>query len=69
MDELGLEYRYLALHLQGKLSKEQMIEQLYTAIRNYAKRQVRYLKRNKEIRWVKNESEVITLVKRFLVEN
>lgn len=50
--ELGLEYRYTSLYLQGKLSREQMIEKLYTEIKRYAKRQMTWFKRNKEIKWI-----------------
>lgn len=51
MRELGLEYRSLADFLQNRLTKENMLEQLETAIRRYALRQMRYWKRNGEIRW------------------
>lgn len=57
MEDLGLEYRYLALHLQGKLSKEQMLEELEAKIWQYAKRQMTYWRRNKEIRWFSNPDE------------
>ena len=66
MEELGLEYRYIAYHLQGKISREELIEQLYVAIRNYAKRQLRSLRRNKNIIWIKNEREALARVKTFL---
>ncbi|MGH7141494.1 MAG: tRNA (adenosine(37)-N6)-dimethylallyltransferase MiaA [Minisyncoccia bacterium] len=69
MEELGLEYRFLACYLQGKISKQEMIGQLDRAIRNYAKRQMRYLGRNKNIIWIKNEREAITKVKNFLSKN
>ncbi len=51
MHELGLEYRYVALYLQGKISKDEMVEKLNIAIRQYAKRQMTWFKRNKKIRW------------------
>jgi tRNA dimethylallyltransferase len=51
MHELGLEYRYLALYLQGKISKSEMLDGLYRAIRQYAKRQITWFKRNKRIKW------------------
>ncbi|MBI4068404.1 tRNA (adenosine(37)-N6)-dimethylallyltransferase MiaA [Candidatus Kaiserbacteria bacterium] len=51
MNELGLEYRYLALYLQGKISKEELVEQLSAKIWQYARRQVIYWKRNKDIQW------------------
>jgi tRNA dimethylallyltransferase len=53
MDELGLEYRYLAMYLQKKLTKAEMTEKLFIAIRQYARRQITWFKRNKEIRWFK----------------
>lgn len=53
MSELGLEYRYLALLLQGALSRSEFESQLYSAIRRYARKQIGYWKRNKEIKWFK----------------
>ncbi len=55
MHELGLEYRYLALYLQNKLSKNEMEEKLFFAIRQYARRQMTWFKRNKKIKWFKPE--------------
>lgn len=51
MEELGLEYRYLAYYLQGKMTEEEMTEKLSTEIWRYAKRQMTWFKRDKEIRW------------------
>lgn len=51
MRELGLEYRFLADLLDNKISKEDMIEKLNTAIWHYAKRQMTWWKKNKEIKW------------------
>lgn len=51
MHELGLEYRYLALLLQNKIMKKEMPTQLENGIWDYARRQMRYWKRNKEIVW------------------
>lgn len=56
MHTLGLEYRYLALHLQGELSKEQMLVELENKIWDYAQSQMRYWKRNTEINWYTPES-------------
>ncbi|MDO8729556.1 MAG: tRNA (adenosine(37)-N6)-dimethylallyltransferase MiaA [bacterium] len=55
MHELGLEYRYIALYLQGKTLQNEMVEKLYIESRHYAKRQMTWFKRNKEIRWFKPE--------------
>ncbi|MFA6273538.1 MAG: tRNA (adenosine(37)-N6)-dimethylallyltransferase MiaA [Candidatus Paceibacterota bacterium] len=51
MEEFGLEYRQLALYLQKKITKEQMIEKLNSEIYKYAKRQMTWFKRDKEIKW------------------
>ncbi len=51
MEALGLEYRSLARLLQGKITRRQMMEELNRAIRKYAKRQITYWKRNKDIKW------------------
>lgn len=56
MNDLGLEYRYAALYLQKKISKEEMLEKLYFAIRQYSRRQMSWFKRNKKIKWFKPEA-------------
>ena len=67
MEELGLEYRYQALLLQGKLTKEAFIEQLERAIQHYAKRQLRWFARNQDIHWVTSKDEAFKLSKSFLI--
>lgn len=51
LDDLGLEYRYIGQFLQGNITKEEMIEKLETKIRQYAKRQKTWLKRDHDIEW------------------
>lgn len=51
MDELGLEYRYLAKFLQKIISKEQLIDSLATKIWQYARRQKTWFKKDKRIHW------------------
>lgn len=51
MEELGLEYRYMARYLQGTISKEEMIDQLSAEIWHYAKRQRTWFKKDKRITW------------------
>lgn len=51
MEELGLEYRYLARFLQSKIPMEEMKASLQSEIWHYAKRQMTWFKRNKEIAW------------------
>lgn len=60
MHELGLEYRYAALFLQGKISRKEMEEKLGIEIRRYAKRQMTWFKRNKKIKWFdRSETDLI----------
>lgn len=66
MDELGLEYRYLSALLQKKLTQKEFEVELERAIHKYAKRQLTWFKRNKNIHWVANKAEAARLAKAFL---
>ncbi len=66
LEELGLEYRYIALYLQKKLTKEQMVTELQNKIYQYAKRQITWFKRDKSIVWV--EKPEITKIKKITKE-
>lgn len=48
LESFGLEYRYIAQYLQKKLTKEEMLEKLYSEIVKFAKRQRTWFKK-----WVK----------------
>jgi tRNA dimethylallyltransferase len=65
MEELGLEYRYQARYLSGKISKEQMIAELSSKIWQYAKRQKTWFKRDKNIIWINplKKSDVLKIEK------
>ena len=45
LEAFGLEYRWIARFLQGKITKEEMREKLATDIYHYAKRQMTFLRR------------------------
>lgn len=45
LEELGLEYRYIAYYLQNKISNEEMLEKLEKEIWHYAKRQRTWFKK------------------------
>ena len=49
--ELGFEYKYPALFLRGKISKEEMLEKIILENWQYAKRQMTWFKRDKRIKW------------------
>jgi len=57
LEKLGLEYRYCSLFLEGKIaSKEELYEQLFIAIRQFAKRQETWFrmmeKKGVKINWL-----------------
>jgi len=64
--DFGLEYRYIGLFLQNKLSYQEMIKKLKTKIWQYARRQMIWFRKDKEIKWVSNRNELIKLVRNFL---
>lgn len=66
MEQLGLEYRYFSLYLQGKLSKKDMIEKLNTEIWHFAKRQKTWFKRDSDTIWIdpRKKSEKIKVFKK-----
>lgn len=70
MESLGLEYRFLAQFLQKKIPKDEMIRDLGTAIRNYAKRQMTWFKRDKNILWLSpaDKTKILRTVEKFLMK-
>ena len=68
MKELGLEYKYLAEFLEGKISEEKMKEEICFKDWQYAKRQMTWLKRDKEIHWfpLSDTKQAIKLTAEFL---
>jgi tRNA dimethylallyltransferase len=66
MRELGLEYRFLADYLQHRLTKSEMEEGLERAIMRYAKRQMRWFRRNPDITWLSHEREALRLAEKFV---
>jgi tRNA dimethylallyltransferase len=68
LDDLGLEYRYIGQFLQKNLTYDEMVTELETKIRQYAKRQMTWLKRDGEIEWFSNENriEILERARQFL---
>lgn len=50
--KLGLEYKYLTWYLTGKMSYEQMTEELARAIKRFAKRQMTWFRKDPDIIWL-----------------
>ncbi len=63
---MGLGHRQLGLFIQGKISFEEAVELIKRDTRHYAKRQLTWFRRDKRIKWVKNEAEATRFVKAFL---
>jgi tRNA dimethylallyltransferase len=67
LDDLGLEYRYINMYLDKKISLKEMKEKLYTKICQFAKRQMTWFKKFENIIWVENNMKNINLkVKNWL---
>ena len=68
--KLGLEYKYLTWYLTGKISYDQMKEELARAIKKFAKRQMTWFRRDPRIHWLDMQSdplqEATSLIKDFL---
>lgn len=80
LDNLGLEYRYVSRYLRGMLSKPrsrasslrgraEMIEMIEKESWQYAKRQMTWFKRDKNIHWISKTDEAIKLVENFLSQS
>jgi tRNA dimethylallyltransferase len=59
LESFGLEYKWGALLLQKKITKTEFFDGLYADIVKYAKRQMTWFKKNKDIQWFKSEIEII----------
>ena len=66
LEGFGLEYRYLSRYLRGEINYSEMTSQLKNAIHHFAKRQLTWFKRNKDIIWVDNLKNADQVVKNFL---
>lgn len=66
MEELGLEYRYGAHFLEGRITRKEFEETLVKEIIAYAKRQMTWFKKDPRIHWVKNKNEALRLVHNFI---
>jgi len=68
LDDFGLEYRYLSRYLKGDMNKEEMLAKLETEINRYAKRQMTWFKKDKEIFWSNDYKKIAEKVKKWLFD-
>jgi len=71
LEEFGLEYKYIALYLQNKIAKKEMIDKIQKESEHFAKRQMTWFRRDQRIKWTcphtkKGFQEIIKLCKEFL---
>jgi tRNA dimethylallyltransferase len=68
LESFGLEYKYISLYLQGKITYDEMFTRLSFAIKHYSKRQLTWWKKNKEIIWfdLKNQTKIFKVTEKFL---
>ncbi len=62
----GIGYRQFKEYFEGKINLAQVIENLKKETRHYAKRQLTWFRRDKDIKWCKNYEEAEKLVEEFL---
>ncbi|MFC1598998.1 tRNA (adenosine(37)-N6)-dimethylallyltransferase MiaA [Patescibacteria group bacterium] len=66
LDDFGLEYRWLSRYLRGLITKEEMLERIEFDSIHYAKRQMTWFSKDKEIYWQKNYAKITSRVKKWL---
>ena len=54
----GLGYKEVIEYLKGDITKQEMIEKIKQETRHYAKRQLTWFRKNKEIKWLKAEDGI-----------
>lgn len=59
-------YKQLAEFLDNKMDLIDAVDKTKQVHRNFAKRQMTWLKRNKDVNWIENESQAEKLIKSFL---
>ncbi len=66
LQEMGLEYRFVSLYLQGHLKYDEMVEQLKSAIHKFSKRQMTWFKTDSRIKWVSNGKQAEKYVRTYV---
>ena len=66
LNTLGLEYRLAANYLRGLISCEEMTGQMERKIRRYAKRQMTWFKKDKDIIWISNPQKAFAICRDWL---
>ncbi|EKE14483.1 MAG: hypothetical protein ACD_12C00486G0001, partial [uncultured bacterium] len=62
----GIGYKQIGLYIKGKFTKEEAVLQIKKDTRHYAKKQLAWFRRDKKIKWIKNQKEAKKLIEKFL---
>jgi tRNA dimethylallyltransferase len=66
IDNFGLECRYISRYLRGLLTRQEMTETLEKKHCQYVKRQLTWFKKHQDVKWIKNKTEALKLVRDFI---
>lgn len=66
LESMGLEPRWIARFLQGKINQKEMKKKLLADIIHFTKKQDTWWKKDKRIHWIHSERKAELLVKNFL---
>ena len=67
--KLGLEYRFIAQYLNGEISSRgEMVELLGTAIKQFAKRQMTWFRRDPRIHWLDMSADPVSEAAELIVQ-
>lgn len=67
LKKLGLEYQIITEYLEAKYTRDEMENILKYKIHAFARRQLTWLRGNKDIIWIKGEDEAINEIKKFMI--
>ncbi|PIP51204.1 tRNA (adenosine(37)-N6)-dimethylallyltransferase MiaA [Candidatus Berkelbacteria bacterium CG_4_8_14_3_um_filter_33_6] len=67
LKKLGLEYQIITEYLEAKCTKEEMIQILKYRIHAFARRQLTWLRSNKDIVWIRDKKEALKQVQGFVL--
>ena len=62
----GLGYKEVVEYLEGRATKEEMIEKIKMETRRYAKRQLTWFRKNKQTIWIKGKDNLQNNIKIIL---
>lgn len=62
----GIGYRQFRLYFEGKMTLEETVENFKRDTRHYARKQLTWFRRNKQIHWCKTLPEAMALIDKFI---